>query len=365
MTAVAHLIGHLRLGAGRHVLETALEQRRRGWQVEVLVSPDIDSSWRTDPSMVDELRGAGIEVGIPGDFFARDLKKLLATASALRRRWPDPDRVPVIHAHSAMPCVVGRWAGANKVIVTCHGMCPGREAAFDLQDAIAFRLADAVVSPSHFWAERLARDYGICGVRVIPYGLDLDRYPPLQPADGSESSAMRVLVLSELTRRKGIDILIDAIPGVLRDLEDVEFHFFGTGSEEESLRERASGVQGAAERIFFHGFVRDPYRKLAEFDLLCLPTRSDNLPLSIMEAMLAGLPVLSTRVGGIPELVERAGCGVVVEAGSAQALADAMIRLLKLGHKELRRLGNDGFDLARGTFSIAPAVDRLLALYRS
>jgi glycosyltransferase involved in cell wall biosynthesis len=247
--------------------------------------------------------------------------------------------------------------------MTCHGLSPDRAAAFELQDAIAFRLADAIISPSRHWAERLQRDYEVCDVDVVPYGLDLHRYPLLEARAEFQAPVLRVLILSELTHRKGIDVLLDAIPTVLRAFPNVEFHFWGKGDSAELYRSRALAMSEASGRLFFPGFMQDPYPRLAEFDLLCLPTLSDNLPLSIMEAMLAGLPVLSTRVGGIPELLGQSGCGDLVDPGSAGALAKAMVGLLNLGRPALRLLGRKGRDRARDAFAIVPAVDRLEALY--
>ena len=123
MSSVAHMIGHLRLGAGKHILETALEQHRRGWKVEVLVSPDIDANWRTDPGMLEELLDHGIGFDCPGNFFSRDLAGLLSAAEALRQRWGDHSRMPIIHAHSAIPAAVGRWSSGLRCDRGCASRC--------------------------------------------------------------------------------------------------------------------------------------------------------------------------------------------------------------------------------------------------
>jgi glycosyltransferase involved in cell wall biosynthesis len=363
MSSVAHMIGHLRLGAGKHILETALEQHRRGWKVEVLVSPDIDANWRTDPGMLEELLDHGIGFDCPGNFFSRDLAGLLSAAEALRQRWGDHSRMPIIHAHSAIPAAVGRWSGARRVIATCHGMAPERDSAFKLQDALAYRSADSVISPSSYWAQIIQRDYGVPNVAVVPYGLDLKKYPVFPVGVQKQGVPYRILVLCELTRRKGVDLLLDAVPQVIQCVEKAEFHIFGSGDAEEALKKQACELSEGGDRVFFHGRVEWPYPHFPDFDLLCLPTRSDNMPLAIMEAMLAGLPVLSTRVGGIPEIVEKSGCGVLAAPDCASNLADKMIRILNLGRAELLDKGKKGFDWARQRFDVSSCVDSLESLY--
>jgi len=361
--AVVHLIGHMRLGAGRHIVETAREQRRRGWWVQVMVSPDVDSHWRTDPEMVRELELASIPVNCIGDFFSRNLAELRAAAGALAKAWEDSSIAPIAHAHSAIPGVVARWAGAEKVITTCHGVALERDGAFDLQDAIAFRLADTVISPSRYWSERLEKFYSVPQIHILPYGMDLRRRPPLRVQDRPASTPMRVLILSELTRRKGIDILLEAARQLARKRETMELHIFGSGESEDTFRMQAAAIPNADRWISFHGRVEAPYERLAEFDLLCLPTRSDNQPLAIIEAMLAGLPILSTRVGGIPEMVEPSGCGFVVPPDSPEALADGLLACMNMGGDTLREMGRKGCEYARSRFDIRASVDALEAVY--
>src|SRR6185436_6278968 len=114
----------------------------------------------------------------------------------------------------------------------------------------------------------------------------------------------------ELTARKGQDVLISAMAKVWVTYPEVELYLAGDGDARESLRAQARAIDPEEQRIFFRGFVEKPYRMPSHFDLMCLPTRSDNQPVSIVEAMLAGLPVVSTTVGGIPEQIAMGNGGV-------------------------------------------------------
>jgi glycosyltransferase involved in cell wall biosynthesis len=355
------MIGHLRFGAGKHIVETMLEQSRRGQQVRLVVSPDVDDYWKTDPLMRAMLIDNGMAVYNCGDFFHRNLSTLRETAKKLKELIGGAPAL--FHCHSAMPAAVAHWSGSGPVVVTCHGMSPGRDPAFDLQDALAFQLADAVISPSRGWAECLEKQYGIQSVKVIPYGMDLHDYPEIPIRSKSKSEPWKILSLCELTRRKGVDLMIESAPEVAKIVGPIEFHIFGTGDDEKNLKAQAANLPIGNHRLFFHGRIFSPYNRLQEFDLLCLPTRSDNFPLAIMEAMLAGLPVLSTQVGGIPEMVMDSGCGLVVPPESAAALELGLIKLLKSGADRLHEMSNNGKMHARRFFRIEHCADSLQEIY--
>jgi glycosyltransferase involved in cell wall biosynthesis len=327
---VYHLVTHLRLGAGRYIVDLAIEQLRRGDFVSVCLSDDAEGNWKSDPAMVDELRNAGVSVTTIGDTFHRNTATLRAAATYLKDYVGAFTEHSVVHSHTAMGAVVAKWAGAPNVVITCHGWNPARSQEQDLQDAVAFTLANGVTSPSTYWAERV---HGLAGVnpKVLPYGFDLARYPDPSPGlrppspGGRGPSMKRVLCLAELTARKGQDVLIAAMPHVWGKHPDAELHLIGDGDARESLQAQAAEVDLSGHRIVFRGFINKPYSMLPEFDLMCLPTRSDNQPVSIVEAMLAGVRVVSTTVGGIPEQVAMGDGGVCVPPDDAESLAAAIL----------------------------------------
>jgi len=345
MKHVCHLVTHLRLGAGRYINDLAIEQLRRGDFVSVCLSDDAEGNWKSDPAMIAELRNAGVSVVTIGDMFHRNTEALRVASLHLKDyAFGFADRT-IVHSHMAMGIAVARDADAPTVVATCHGWNPARPAAQDNQDARAFMLANGVTSPSTYWAERVSRLSGISNVKVMPYGFNLNRYPELDPATRRGVQALgeglgrkwgkpyscltrRIICLAELTARKGQDVLISAMPHVWGIYPEVELYLAGNGDTRESLRAQAFKIDPEEQRIFFRGFLEKPYRILHHFDLMCLPTRSDNQPVSIVEAMLAGLPVVSTTVGGIPEQIAMGNGGVCVPPDDAVALASALISQL-------------------------------------
>jgi glycosyltransferase involved in cell wall biosynthesis len=356
---VYHLVTHLRLGAGRYIVDLAIEQLRRGASVSVCLSDDAEGNWKSDPAMVEELQRAGVDVVIIGDTFHRQIDGLRASSRRLREyagAWTDDS---VAHCHTAMGIVAASWAGAPTVVSTCHGWNPERPEEQNLQDSVAFAFAKDVTSPSTYWAERVNRLAGISNVKVLPYGFDLARYPSLGVRKASR--VKRIICLAELTARKGQDVLIAAMPRVWERHPGVELHLAGDGDARAPLQAQAREVDPPGKRIVFRGFIEQPYKILPEFDLMCLPTRSDNQPVSIAEAMLAGVPVVSTMVGGIPEQLAMGDeeAGVCVPPDDVEALASALIAQLDLPRRKHKSL--DGI---RARFDIRTHAAELESWYR-
>jgi glycosyltransferase involved in cell wall biosynthesis len=360
---ICHLIAHLRLGAGRYVTDLAIEQARCAHVVSVCVSDDYEGNWKSDPGFIAELYEAGVDVIKPGDLFHRTVDGLHRAAECLRecsRSWVNGG---VAHAHTAMSAVVAGWAGAPAVICTCHGWNLARPQEYDLQDAIAFSSCDRIISPSKYWADLVSRVASRSDIKVQPLGFDLSRYPETANVAGNHSGVERIVCMAELTARKGQSVLIDAMPLVWVQFPDAELCFIGNGDAEQELLAQARKVDPDGRRIRFLGFVENPFLLLGEFDIMCLPALSDNQPVSIIEGMLAGLPVVSTEVGGIPELLAMVQCGECVAPGDFKAIAAGLVRWLRCPSEERRECGENARRLARTIFDIKAHVQRINSFY--
>jgi glycosyltransferase involved in cell wall biosynthesis len=357
---ILHLITHLRLGAGRAVVDLAVQQALSNpGEICVAVADDAEGNWRSDPHLLEELCSAGIAIRTLGDFFHRAPDVLVASVIQLRTLLAEWEPTPVVHAHTAMGGAVARWAGARRVVVTCHGWNTSRPVEYDLQDALAFSLADAVVSPSAYWAERVAALPGRLQPVIVPNGFDLSRYAPLSRSVRHER--LRIGCVGELTARKGQDVLLEAMPQIWARHPGAELHLFGGGDAAAPLRARGAQLDATGGRIVFHGHVARAYAELADCDLLCLPARSDNQPVAVIEAMLAELPVVATTVGGIPEMIDGAQCGVVVAPDDPAALAKGICAYGDVSRRV--REGRNGRRFAETTYDRRITATRLLTLY--
>jgi glycosyltransferase involved in cell wall biosynthesis len=360
------MIGHLRFGAGRYIVDMAIDQASRlGHDVTILTSFDIDDNWRTDKNLVHELKQAGINVEVVGDIFTRDNSILLRTAPRLEQLLGSGLKDTIVHAHSAIPAVVARLAGAENIVATCHGWNLDRPKEYEAEDASAFQNCGAVITNSRHWAKRLTDICGIVDPVVIAGGLNMSKFPPLKSPENRFHEPVKIVSVSELTHRKGVDVLIDAFINVRERFEKCELHILGDGDMSDTLHKQAERLGGDSSSIVFHGAVSFPYNEFSDYDLFSIPSRSDNYPVAIIEAMLGGLPVVGTDAGGIPEMIKDGQCGVVVEPESAESLASGILDLLERGQDQLRDLGSNGEKFARECLGVEPATNATQKVYKN
>jgi len=187
-------------------------------------------------------------------------------------------------------------------------------------------------------------------VRVIRSGIDLRRR---EPRPGHEPPA--VGTAANLEPWKGVDVLLEACARCGPITIDV----YGDGSERPALERQAADL-GLNAR--FHGFVPGLRDRLAELDLFVLPSRGDNLPISVLEAMAAAVPVVATRVGGVPELVVDGETGLLIEPDDAAGLAAAIDSLTRAPERRAV-LGRNAAARIAAEFDPKRAAERVVALY--
>jgi glycosyltransferase involved in cell wall biosynthesis len=164
--------------------------------------------------------------------------------------------------------------------------------------------------------------------------------------------------LGRLSPEKAYDVAIRA----LREVPGATLVLVGDGAERVRLEELA-GELGVAERVEFAGWTDEPRRYLAGFDVFVLSSHSEAFPLAILEAMLAGLPVVATDVGSVREAVQDGETGYLVPANDHQALAER-IRDVLADPERARRLGANGRARARKLFTAEAMARTFEQLYR-
>jgi glycosyltransferase involved in cell wall biosynthesis len=166
-----------------------------------------------------------------------------------------------------------------------------------------------------------------------------------------------------LTSEKGHRHLIDAAALVVRDVPDARFVILGEGDQRPSL-ERQIRELHLDKHVFLPGFREDVLGFLRSFDLFVMPSISEGLGTSLLDAMAAAKATVATRTGGIPEVVLDGETGLLVPPRDPRALANAVTTLLK--DPKLRdRMGNSGLERVRRVFSAERMVERTLEVYRS
>lgn len=206
------------------------------------------------------------------------------------------------------------------------------------------RRASSLVLPSGFLLEVFAC-HGMRG-RVVPNIVNVERFQP-DAEHSLDPSAPHLVVARNLEHIYGNDIALKAFAKVLEVIPGARLSIAGSGPELASLTALAEQL-GVSERVSFTGRLdRDQMATLyRQADVMINPTRVDNMPNSVLEAMASGLPVVATSVGGVPFIVEHEKTALLVPADDEDALASETLRLLR--DPELRaRLSRAGVASAR------------------
>jgi glycosyltransferase involved in cell wall biosynthesis len=234
-----------------------------------------------------------------------------------------------------------------------------------------FESAAAVVTVSDFSRGQLHERFpgSAAKIRRVYNGVDLSQF---RPANFDSGSAVPLIVgIGRLIEKKGFSDLIEACRLLRARGRAFECRIIGEGPLEEALRAQITGADlGTFVRLVGSQTQREIATQLASATIFALPcTREadggmDNLPTVIMEAMAAGLPVISTPLAGVPEMVEPGVTGELVPERDPAALATAIERLSD-DPKRMRRLGARGREVAREKFSIEESARQLREIFCS
>ncbi|MBW2096986.1 MAG: glycosyltransferase, partial [Deltaproteobacteria bacterium] len=178
---------------------------------------------------------------------------------------------------------------------------------------------------------------------------------------GLDSTTKVVGVIAQLIPRKGHRFLIKAAPKILESCPETVFFFFGQGPLRNQLEALCENV-GLAEKISFAGFRPDLARILPCLSVVVHPATMEGLGVSLLQASAAGIPIVATTAGGIPEIVQHGQSGYLLAPGDVNGMAEAVISLLKNPGK-VKEFGQAGRERVLSHFSIESMVKGNLAVY--
>jgi len=324
------------------------------------------ASRQTDEPLLDrELEEAGIGVLALGRRSTLDLLAWRPLVSLLR------DGVDVVHAHmfgsNVWGTVLGRLSGVPVVVAHEHTWSfQGRPLRRFLDRELVARWADVFVAVSAEDRRKMIEVEGVdpAKIRLIPNGIP-------SPANGAvadvraelgiEPGAPVLGVVCELRAQKALEVLFEAAALLLPEFPSLKVLVAGDGPERARLEEAALRL-GVADTVLFLGIRRDVPAVLAAVDVAVLSSDYEGSPLSVMEYMAAAKPVVSTRVGGVPELLAEDVHGLLVQPRDPEALAEAVARLLR-DPALAKRLGAEGRQRQQREFSLEAMVHRIEDLY--
>ncbi|MGQ0701193.1 MAG: glycosyltransferase [Panacagrimonas sp.] len=298
-----------------------------------------------------------IEVPCSGDL---DLGFAFRLRRILKRERPD-----IVHLHSRRGAdVMGGLAaklGATRCVLSRRVDNPEARAWV----ALKYRLHDRIIAISQGIADVLAHE-GVPAHKLRVVRSSVDPLPWQHPESrtafaqefGVPSDAVLIGVVAQLIERKGHRVLFDALrlkpaPGNLRVI------CFGQGPLREALERETADLDGI---VSFAGFRKDLTRWIGCLDLLVHPALMEGLGVSLLQASAAGVPIIASRAGGMPEAVAHGETGLLVAPGDASELAAAIEELVRNADRR-RLLGTQGRARIEREFSVDQMVENNLAVY--
>ncbi len=278
-------------------------------------------------------------------------------------------RFDIVHMHAAHAHALGMLACAlnksPKCVVARRVVFPIKEGPLGLARLKYLRRIDGYIAVCGA-AKDVLVEAGVepSKVRVVHSGVTAPRViegKSVRAEFGIGPPEKLVGTVGELVGAKGQAFLIEAVPLVLEKIPTAKFMIVGSGELESELRSLALRL-GFAEFFIFTGFRNDVGNCLDALDLFVLPSITEGLNNSIVEAMIIGKAVVATNVGGIPEIVKHGETGLLVPPGDPASLADAIVELLENSEKR-HMLASAGREFATNNLTAEKMVEGTIAVY--
>lgn len=367
-----HILGDSKFG-GDSVLVIAMGRAavERGYEVDVLATHSV---------VQDEIRQAGLGL-VDLDVVRRDIRPLWDGRGMLQlHRYLKDVPYSIVHTHGSKPGLVARFAarraGVRGVIHTAHGFAFHEESGraptvfYSGIERVAARWCDRIVTVSEYhrrWALRL----GIGKpdqVVAIPNGLPPERVHCSRTreairAELGVSDSFVVLSTGRLSEQKGIEYLIRAVPLVPDGDGALAVLLAGDGPLGPDLESLTSEL-GLDDRVRFLGFRRDIGDLLAAADLVVFPSLWEGLSVSLLEAMAAARPIITTRIGSNVEVTRDGEGACLIPSKDPASLADA-IRTLTDDDALRDRLSRRAYDIWREHYTVEPMLEAYLSEYQA
>lgn len=358
---IVHLVAPAEFGGLERVVQILGQGLQgRGHEVHVVA---VGSEPKALEPFLSPLADAGVQthaLAMPGRQYSRERA---AIADLCRRLGPD-----VVHTHGYRPDVLHASAVRRlgvPVVTTVHGFTGGgwKNRFYEWLQCRAFRRFNAVVVVSRPLADRLARA-GVDRSRIHAVPNAWRETKPLLKRDAARAAlgiprdGFVVGWVGRLSQEKGADVLLEALP-YLSDVP-LSVSVVGSGDQQDALQVRAREL-GLNGRVRWHGAVSDAERVFPAFDVCVLSSRTEGTPVVLFEAMSAEVPIVATRVGGVPDVVSPAE-GALVRSEDPEALA-AEVRRVHGDPVAARQRASAALARLVREFGVAPWLDRYEAIY--
>jgi N-acetyl-alpha-D-glucosaminyl L-malate synthase BshA len=277
----------------------------------------------------------------------------------------------LLHVHYSIPhdtaAYMSRQITGKPYVVTLHGSdvtILGSDPAYEPVNTFSVEAADAVTAVSRFMVEEAKNILDIKQeIRMIPNFVDTELYKPDECVDPERLESRDIVVghVSNFRPVKRIDDLIYAMCVVTKKAPGVRLILVGDGPERHRI-ERLIDKLDLNHSILLDGYRSDIPERLKCIDTLVLCSETESAPLTILEAMSSGLPVVATNVGGIPEIVEHGRNGFLVPLKHPEDIAERLLEL-NADKTKMRRMGERARETVLERYSTDKVVGKYLEVY--
>ena len=365
MIRVAVVIDSLRVGGAQKLISAYASSAAAYGMSPVIITLRRDGT----PFIMEPIDTAGVKVislRAPSLFNVWRFRRLI-------RIFKD-EKIDLVQTHlvysNILGCLAAHEAGVP-VIATIHSVAVRGDMKSKLlkiiENFILRRYATRILAVGQIVADINKRSYGKRRVDVIPNGIPKPKFPPIQERDrlrqeiAGDGSGSIVITVGRFTRAKGYEDMIEAFRLLRQRASEPKLVMVGSGTTVETIKNQIEDLD-LKQSVILTGEREDVPRLLAMGDVYASSSHREGLPLAVLEAMMAGLPVVATSVGDIPNVVT-AETGVVVPPHHPELLAAALEELLQ-NPKKRHAMGQAAYRRAMSEYSVDAWMKKHLALYR-
>lgn len=298
----------------------------------------------------------------------------LSTVFKIKRFLREAD-IDIIHTHNYKSDLLGFWASrlaGKKWVGTNHvwHSTDGKLKFYETLDAFFLKFADKVTGVSQEIKDDLLRKgFKDAQVAVIDNGIHIEKFQNGVPAAELKRTLFHlnehdfvIAIVGRLAKEKGHDIFLQAVKTIVEQYPNVKCLIIGDGPLRSEL-ETVTADLGLSKNMIFAGIRNDMPRVYAMCDLMVNSSYIEGLPMTILEAMAARVPIIATRVGAVPKVIDDQKNGIALEPGDAGTLAKAMRELIADGQKR-KRFADAAYKDVCERFSDRRMAERYRDIYR-
>ena len=352
---IVHVVDSMEMGGAETLVSQMCQlQREQGHDVSVYSIAALGI-------LGERMREDGFEVS------ANIGRNLIGSTQNLYRLFKR-SRPDVVHIHNPTPTIYGapaaRMSGAATVISTRHSLvAPPHDRTAEFKFSLAARCCDYVVGICEATTNNLKR------LNTVPKSKIIRVYngaAALSRPSGTEipvKTGFTLVFVGRLQPVKNLSLLLDAFQFALKSASELRLWIVGDGPERTSLEAQARKLQ-ITDEVRFWGQQMNVAPFLAGADSFIMSSRSEGLPVSLLQAFSLGTPAIVTDVGGMAEVVRLANGGVVSRDQEPSAIAEAILRM-KNDEAQRRQYAANAIEAFAKDFSLSKMVERYMELYRS